>query len=166
MALGRFDDVLKANAKYAASFSLRGIPALAAKGLAVVTCIDSRIEPLAMLGLHPGDAKIIRNAGARVSPDVLRSLVAAVHFLNVSRVALVAHTDCAMCRLNDDQFRAAIREKTNSPAADDLVPMTVSNQHDVFESDAALILNHPLIGDRVQVGAFIYDVASGVLSPA
>jgi carbonic anhydrase len=166
MPLGRFDDLLEANAKYAATFALTGIPAPAAKGLAVVTCIDSRIEPLAMLGLRPGDAKIMRNAGARVSPDVLRSLTAAVHFLNVTRVALVGHTDCAMSRLNDDQFRAAIREKTNSPAADSLEPMTVGNQREVFEADAALILNHPLIGDRVEVGAFVYDVASGVLSPA
>jgi carbonic anhydrase len=166
MPLGRFDDLLEANARYAESFSLKGIPAPAAKGLAVVTCIDSRIEPLAMLGLRPGDAKIMRNAGARVTPDVLRTLIAAVHFLNVSRVALVGHTDCAMSRLNDEQFRATIREKTNSPAADDLEPMTVSNQLEVFESDAALILNHPLIGDRVQVGAFVYDVGSGVLSPA
>jgi carbonic anhydrase len=165
MPIGRFDDLLLANSRYAETFALAGIPAPAARGLAVVTCIDSRIEPLAMLGLQPGDAKILRNAGARVTPDVLRTLIAAVHFLNVSRIALVGHTDCAMSRLNDEEFRAALREKTNSDAVDDLEPMTVSNQHEVFASDAALILSHPLIGDRVEVAAFVYDVGSGLLKP-
>jgi carbonic anhydrase len=166
MPIGRFDDLLKANARYAESFSLAGIPAPAARGLAVLTCIDSRIEPLAMLGLHPGDAKILRNAGARVTTDVLRTLTAAVHFLNVSRVALVGHTDCAMSRLSDEQFRAVVLSKTGSSAVEQFDPMTVADQGDVFAHDAALILNHPLIGDRVEVAAFIYDVSTGILHPA
>lgn len=165
MTHGRFDDLLDANKQYAASFGLTGIPAPAAKGLAVVTCIDSRIEPLAMLGLSPGDAKILRNAGARVSEDVLRSLTAAVHFLNVSRVAIVAHTDCAMRRETDTAFREAVREKTGSDAVEQWNPMAVTDQAQVFAHDSALIDNHPLIGGRVMVGTFVYDVASGLLTP-
>ncbi len=165
MSPGRFDDLLEANKNYSASFSLTGIPAPAAKGLAVVTCIDSRIEPLAMLGLVPGDAKILRNAGARISEDVLRSLTAAVHFLNVSRVAIVAHTDCAMRRETDDAFREAVRAKTGSDAVNQWNPMAVTDQAQVFAHDAGLIDNHPLIGGRVTIGTFVYDVGSGVLSP-
>jgi len=83
-----FADVLAANETYANGFSLRGLQARAAKGLAVLTCIDSRIEPLAMLGLRPGDAKILRNAGARVTDDALRSLVLAVNLLAVTRICV------------------------------------------------------------------------------
>ena len=72
-----FDELLAANTSYADEFLLEGIAPVAARGFALVTCMDSRIEPLTMLGLHPGDAKILRNAGARVTPDVLRSLVLA-----------------------------------------------------------------------------------------
>ena len=78
-----------------ARFHTTGLEARAAQGLAVLTCIDSRIEPLAMLGLRPGDAKILRNAGARVTSDVLRSLVLASNLLGVERVMLIAHTDAA-----------------------------------------------------------------------
>ena len=78
-----FDDVLAANEAYAQGFRLEGLEPVAAKGLAVLTCMDSRIEPLAMLGLAPGDAKILRNAGARVTDDVLRTLVLASYLLGV-----------------------------------------------------------------------------------
>jgi len=88
-----FSDLLDANEAYAARFDLAGLPASPARELAIVTCIDSRIEPLAMLGLAPGDAKILRNAGARVTDDVLRSLVLAVNLLGVDRIAIVAHTE-------------------------------------------------------------------------
>ena len=93
-----FADVLAANETYANGFPLRGLQARATKGLAVLTCIDSRIEPLAMLGLRPGDAKILRNAGARVTDDVLRTLVFASYLLGVDRAMVIAHTDCRMAR--------------------------------------------------------------------
>src|SRR3954464_12259243 len=96
-----FDDVLSANAEYAKQFRDPGRPGKAAKGLAVITCMDSRISPLEMLGLQPGDAKILRNAGARVTDDVLRTLVLATHLLNVSRIMVVAHTDCRMTKVTD-----------------------------------------------------------------
>ena len=85
-----FDDVLAANEAYARDFRLEGLEPVAAKGLAVLTCMDSRIEPLAMLGLAPGDAKILRNAGARVTDDVLRTLVLASYLLGVGRAMIVA----------------------------------------------------------------------------
>ena len=94
-----FDDVLESNRRYAHTFDLAGIDPHAARGLGVLTCIDSRIEPLTMLGLRAGDAKIFRNAGARVTDDVIRSMIAAVHLLNVHRVAVVQHTNCAMVTL-------------------------------------------------------------------
>ncbi|HSL65209.1 MAG TPA: carbonic anhydrase, partial [Gaiellaceae bacterium] len=91
-----FADVLAANEAYARDFRLAALHGRAAKGLALLTCMDSRVEPLSMLGLLPGDAKIFRNAGARVTEDVLRTLVLATSLLGVDRVMVVAHTDCRM----------------------------------------------------------------------
>src|ERR1700736_2334839 len=103
-----FDDLLDANRRYRAKFHDSGVEGRAAKGLAVLTCIDSRIDPLAMLGLRPGDAKIIRNAGARVTVDSLRSLVLAANLLGVTRICVVQHTDCAMIGSTDVEMRARI----------------------------------------------------------
>ena len=108
--MGAFDDVLSANAAYARDFTDSGRPGRAARRLAVVTCMDSRISPLAMLGLADGDAKILRNAGARVTDDVLRTLVLAVHLLDVDRVMVVAHTDCRMSSVTDAEVHQAIAE--------------------------------------------------------
>src|SRR5688572_2753793 len=103
-----FDDLLDANRRYRDNFEDSGMAGVAAKGLAVVTCIDSRIDPLAMLGLRAGDAKIIRNAGARVTDDALRSLALAVNLLGVTRVCVVQHTECAMVGSTDEQLQARI----------------------------------------------------------
>src|SRR4051794_9641605 len=110
--MGIFDDVLAANEDYASSFVDRGLPGQAGKGLAVVTCMDSRIDPLGMLGLEKGDAKILRNAGGRVTEDVLRTIVLAVHLLAVDRVLVVEHTDCRMASMTDDQVHQSIFEKS------------------------------------------------------
>ena len=93
--MGGFDDVLAANEEYARRFSLGGLTGRATKGLAVLTCMDSRIEPLQMLGLVPGEAKILRNAGARIDDGVIGALTLAHERLDVTRVMIVAHTDCA-----------------------------------------------------------------------
>ena len=103
-----FADLLAANEAYAGEFGLAGLPARAARGLAVLTCIDSRIEPLAMLGLAPGDAKILRNAGARVTDDVLRTLVLASYLLGVDRVMVVAHTKCRMAAGGEEDVHEAV----------------------------------------------------------
>jgi carbonic anhydrase len=108
MLSAMFDDLLRENQRYAAHFGLAGLPARAAKGFALVTCMDSRIEPLTMLGLRPGDAKILRNAGGRVSSDVLRSLILATRLLGVQRIAVMQHTDCALAGRSDDQIRSEL----------------------------------------------------------
>ena len=100
--------MLAANESYARDFRLAGLQPRAARGLAVLTCIDSRIEPLKMLGLAPGDAKILRNAGARVTDDVLRTLVLATYLLGVDRAMVVAHTNCRMAAGDEDDVHAAV----------------------------------------------------------
>uniref|UniRef100_UPI00035F9E49 beta-class carbonic anhydrase n=1 Tax=Nocardiopsis lucentensis TaxID=53441 RepID=UPI00035F9E49 len=107
-----FDDVFAANDDYVAEFALHGLKPVAARGLALVTCMDSRIEPLDMLGLKPGDAKILRNAGARVTDDTLRTLVLAVYLLGVERVLVLPHTRCRMASVpGDDAVHDLIQEE-------------------------------------------------------
>lgn len=110
-----FADLLAANEQYAASFSLGHLEPRAARGLAIVTCFDSRIEPLQMLGLRPGDAKILRTAGGRVSDDVLESLALATTRLGVSRIAVVHHTECAAPGINPEALVADVARVRADP---------------------------------------------------
>ncbi|MEI7931268.1 MAG: carbonic anhydrase, partial [Actinomycetes bacterium] len=107
-----FADLLGANKEYASSFKSQGLSGEARKGLAIVTCMDSRIDPLHIVGMEAGDAKILRNAGARVTDDVLRTLVLATHLLGVSRVLVMPHTDCRMASGEEAEIHAAILEKS------------------------------------------------------
>jgi carbonic anhydrase len=158
-----FSDILEANVAYAEGFHLAGLRPEAARGLGVVTCIDSRIEPLALLGLVPGDAKIVRNAGARVTEDALRSLVLAVHLLEVERIALIAHTRCKMTEATDDELRVAISESAGS-SAEGWTFLTVADQVATLRSDLAVLRACPLIPAGVTLAGFVYDVDTGLLS--
>jgi carbonic anhydrase len=155
-----FEDLLAANRRYASKFHDSGVAGSAAKGLAVLTCIDSRIDPLAMLGLIPGDAKIIRNAGARVTDDALRSLVLAVNLLNVKRICVVQHTDCAMAKSSDDEIRAQLH------AGEDFEPLAMKDQFAALRDDIAKIAASKYIPDTTEVGGFMFDVKTGELIPA
>jgi carbonic anhydrase len=160
-----FDDVLTANAQYAASFPLRGLAAPAARGLGVLTCIDSRIKPLAMLGIEAGDAKIFRNAGAHASDDAIRSLVLATNLLHVRRIMVVAHTDCAMAHTTDDELRARIAGE--GPVSDELAAMRLyasPDPHVALKASVERIRTCALIPEDVIVGGFEYDVDSGLLA--
>jgi carbonic anhydrase len=157
-----FTDVLEANAAYAEQFAASGLSGRAAKGLAVLTCIDTRIDPLAMLGLKPGDAKILRNAGARVTDDVLRTLVLAAHLLGVSRVLVMAHTDCRMVGGSDDDVHEAIRAG-GGPDTRSLAFQVTDDQEATLAADVQRIRSSPYLGG-LEVGGFVYDVRSGRLT--
>ena len=91
-----FADLLVNNKNFVENFEHEELTGTAKKGLAIITCMDSRISPLAVVGMKPGDAKILRNAGARVTDDVLRTLVLASYLLGVKRILVMPHTDCRM----------------------------------------------------------------------
>lgn len=156
-----FADVLAANRSYTETFALQGLQAVAARGLAMVTCMDSRIEPLAMLGIGPGDAKILRNAGARVTDDVLRTLVLAVHLLEVDRIMVVAHTRCKMAEATDEQMLETLAAHGLDARALDfhlIDDQEATLRHDVEKVDA-----WPFLRSDVAVGGFLYDVDTGTL---
>lgn len=155
-----FDDLLAANESYVARFTSAGLAGTAARGLAVVTCMDSRIEPLQMLGLSKGDAKILRNAGGRVTDDVLRTLVLATHLLGVTRVMVVVHTDCRMSKVTDQQVHDAIRDDSGIDTRS-LEFRTVDDQARCLEQDVQRIRSWPYLPAAVSVVGGVYDVSTG-----
>ena len=157
-----FADVLAANEAYAHDFGLAGLEALAARGLAVLTCIDSRIEPLTMLGLGPGDAKILRNAGARVTDDVLRTLVLASYLLGVDRAMVVAHTKCRMGSGDEEDIHAALDE-AGGPDTRSLAFLVTDDQEQTVRDDVQRIRSWPYL-THLKVGGFLYDVDTGRLA--
>jgi carbonic anhydrase len=154
-----FVDVLASNAAHEANFTSSALTGIAAKGLAIITCMDSRIAPLAVVGMEPGDVKIIRNAGARVTDDVLRTLVLATYLLNVNRVLVMPHTECKMASGSE----AAIQERFDVDTRS-MEFRTVENQVSALQTDLDRIRAFPLLPKNLQVGGAIYDVRTGRLN--
>lgn len=159
-----FADILEANRNFASSFQGSQLSGSAAKGLAIVTCMDSRISPLAVVGMQSGDAKILRNAGARVTEDVLRTLALATYLLGVDRILIMPHTDCRMAQSEEADIHATIAEQYGVDTRS-LEFRTVSDQRKALITDVTRIRSYPLLRKDVVVGGAIYDVSTGVLEP-
>ncbi|MFI5099013.1 MAG: beta-class carbonic anhydrase [Actinomycetes bacterium] len=159
-----FDDLLDANAAYAKTFAEAGLAPVAARGVAILTCFDSRIEPLRMLGLAKGDAKILRNAGARVTDDVLRTLVLATHLLGVDRVFVVPHTRCRMAENTEEDIHRVILDRAGVDTRS-LEFRTEPDQVGALRGDLVRIRAYPLLPGDLAVGGAIYDVDTGLLDP-
>ena len=157
-----FEDLLAANRRFAETFTLSGFDGIAHAGVAVVTCMDSRIDPLRMLGLQPGDAKIFRNPGGRVTPQALEALVLGVHLLNVHRVLVIPHTRCAMASSTLEELRERVGESAGQDASWQTFGV-VTDQAAALEDDVRAVRSHPLVPDAVEVGGFLYDVDTGLL---
>jgi carbonic anhydrase len=157
-----FEDLLAANREYAATFDRGHFDGVAHAGVAIVTCMDSRIDPLRMLGLQHGDAKIFRNPGGRVTEAALEALVLGVHLLGVERVLVVPHTRCAMTANSE----ADLRERIGGAVGIDATWQrfhVIDDQLAALHEDVRKVVSHPLIPSSVQVGGFLYDVDTGLL---
>lgn len=159
-----FEDLLAANREFSRTFSLSGFDGIAHAGVAIVTCMDSRIDPLGMLGLSPGDAKIFRNPGGRVTAAALEALVLGVHLLNVRRVLVIPHTRCAMTTSSEVELRRKVGDAAGQDASWQGFHV-VHDQLAALEQDVAAVRAHPLIPSSVAVGGFVYDVDTGLLNP-
>lgn len=155
-------DELVANAeRYAASFDKGALPLPPAKGVAVVACMDARLNPYGLLGLAEGDAHVIRNAGGVITADERRSLAISQRLLGTREILLVHHTDCGMLTFTDDGFKTQIQDDTgikpdwSAEAFGDL-------DEDVRQS-IARIKADPSIPHTDQVRGFVYDVTDGTL---
>jgi carbonic anhydrase len=157
------DEVLHANAQYAAQFNHGDVAVAPARHLAVVTCMDARLHPEAFLGLEIGDAHVIRNAGGRVSDDALRSLIISSHLLGTNEYLVIHHTDCGMVAFTNDTLRQKLAQDTNSNPWDiDFLPF--ADLEESVRDDVRAIIESPFIAASIPVRGFIYDVKTGRLT--
>ncbi len=160
--MDNFDDLIAANREFAADFALGGFDGVAHAGVAIVTCMDSRIDPLRMLGLKAGDAKIFRNPGGRVTPQALEALVLGAHLLNVERILVIPHTRCAMTSASEAEIRRRVEASAGQDASWQEFHV-IGDQLAALEEDLHRVRSHPLVPDTVLVGGFVYDVDTGLI---
>ena len=155
------DDLLRNAEDYAASFDKGDLPLPPARKLAIVACMDARLNPYSLLGLQEGDAHIIRNAGGVVTDDEIRSLSISQRLLGTEEIILIHHTDCGMLTFTDDAFKRAVQDDVGikpewaAEAFDDL-------DEDVRQS-VARIKASPFIPRKDSVRGFVYEVETGRL---
>ena len=155
------DELLRNNAAYAQQFS-GPLPLPPGKGVAVVACMDARLNVYAILGLSEGEAHVIRNAGGVVTDDGIRSLAISQRLLGTTEIILIHHTDCGMLTFTDDQFKRSIQEETGIKPAWSAEAFP-SLDEDVRQSRGR-ILASPFIPHKESVRGFVFDVATGKLS--
>jgi carbonic anhydrase len=155
------DELLASNRRYAEAFA-GPLPLPPARGVAVVACMDARMNVYAILGLAEGEAHVIRNAGGAVTDDVIRSLAISQRLLGTREIVLIHHTECGMLTFTDDEFKAAIQEDTG------IRPPWAAEAFGDLDTDVrqsiARIKASPFVPHRDAVRGFVFDVATGKLS--
>src|SRR5579872_3068899 len=156
------DDFVRNVERYAAAFDKSSLPMPPGKQVAVVACMDARLNPYGILGLHEGDAHVIRNAGGVITDDVIRSLTLSQRLLGTREIVLIHHTDCGMLTFSDDQVKAQIEADTGIRPSFALEAFPDPTA-DVRQSIARIAAS-PFIPHKDQVRGFVYDVATGNLN--
>ncbi|MGI8984204.1 MAG: beta-class carbonic anhydrase [Acidimicrobiales bacterium] len=159
--MSEIDRLLEANQAYTASFAGDNLPAPPARRVAVVTCMDARLNPAEFLGLERGDAHVIRNAGGRATDDALRSLIVSHTLLGTLEIAVIHHTGCGMLAFTNDELRARLAGRGDAGGID-FLPFS-DNEASVRE-DVERIRSSPFIPGSVTVSGYIYDLATGALT--
>ena len=159
--MGVTDDLLKNNEEYARGFDKGDLPLPPAKGVAVVACMDARLDVHAMLGLELGDAHVIRNAGGVITDDEIRSLVISQRMLGTTEIVLIHHTDCGMLTFSDDEVKEQIQADTG------IKPEFALEAFSDLEGDVrqsmARIQASPFIPNKEATRGFVYEVETGRL---
>ncbi len=155
------DELLQNAERYAESFDRGGLPLPPAKRVAVVACMDARLNPYALLGLSEGDAHVIRNAGGVVTDDEIRSLAISQRLLGTEEIILIHHTDCGMLTFSDDEFRKQVQDDTG------IKPEWAAEAFDDLEGDVRQsikrIESSPFVPRKDKIRGFVYDVETGRL---
>jgi carbonic anhydrase len=159
--MSSIDTYLGNNAKYAAGFSLGDLPAEPAGRVAIVACMDSRLDTSALLGISEGDAHVIRNAGGVVTDDVIRSLVISQCLKGTREIMLIHHTDCGALAFKDSDIKDAIEEETGIRP-----PFSLGSFADLEEDvrrSMARLEDCPFLPHKGEIRGFVYDVDDGLL---
>jgi carbonic anhydrase len=159
--MSEIEELLKNANEYAEDFDKAGLPPAPARKVAVVACMDARLDPARVLGLEEGDAHVIRNAGGVATDDAIRSLAISQRLLGTEEIVLIQHTGCGMLTITDDEFKRAVQEETGiSPH------WAVESFSDLDESvrqSIARIETSPFLPHRGAVRGFVYEVETGAL---
>lgn len=155
------EEFLRANSQYAENFTKPNLPMPPAKRVAVVACMDARIETGRLLGIEEGDAHVIRNAGGVVSEDVIRSLAISQRLLGTSEIILIHHTDCGMLTFKDDDLKNQIEAETGLRPS--FAMEAFSNLEDDVRHSVRRIEASPFIPNKDNIRGFVYQVADGRL---
>jgi carbonic anhydrase len=156
------DDLLRNNDAYAASFDKGDLPTPPAKKVAVIACMDARLDVHAILGLEIGEAHIIRNAGGIVTDDAIRSLAISQRLLGTEEIVLLHHTECGMLTFSDDEFRRSIQEDTGVKPA--WAAEAFSDLDEDVRQSIARVKASPFLPHKDSVRGFVYDVHTGRLN--
>ncbi len=161
-AMSVIDEVLAANEIYSRTHELRKLTPRPARGLAVLTCMDTRLS-IRTLGLSTGDAHIIRNAGGIVTEDSLRSLVVSHYLLGTQEIMVINHTDCGLMHTSEQDLRTRIQHRTGTAAVAPAFFYAFQNIEENVRHQLQKLRTHPWIPESVAVRGFVYDVSSGRL---
>lgn len=157
-----FDEYLAGNGSYAETFEAGDLAAPPRQRIAVLTCMDARLDPARLLGLGLGDANVIRNAGGRATDDAIRSLVISQRLLGTNKVLVIHHTDCGMAKFTNEELAARCKAELGVDAGHvDFLPF--QDLEESVREDVAILRNSPLIPESVKIGGAIYDVRTGQL---
>jgi carbonic anhydrase len=155
------DELLHNAEAYAADFDKGDLPLPPAKGIAIVACMDARLNPYGLLGLAEGDAHVIRNAGGVITDDEIRSLAISQRLLGTTEIVLIHHTDCGMLTFTDDEFRRTVQDDTG------IKPEWAAEAFPDLDEDVrqsiARVLASPFIPHKDSVRGFVYEVETGRL---
>ena len=155
------DELLRNNEKYASTFDKVGLPIPPSKHVAVVTCMDARLSPYVMLGLHEGEAHIIRNAGGVITDDEIRSLVISQRLLGTQEIMLIQHTDCGMLTFSGDEVKQQIQDDVGIKPHFALE--SFSDLEENVRQSIARIKSSPFLPNKENVRGFVYEVETGGL---
>ncbi len=154
--------ILEANARYAGGFRNGDLLAPPRRRLAILTCMDARIDPAKAFELEEGDAHVVRNAGGRASDDAIRSLVISTHLLGTREILVIHHTDCGMHAVTNEDVRERLRRNLGVDASQvDFLPLSDLDQS--LQQDVATIRSTPLLPPDILVHGFVFDVRTGRL---
>lgn len=156
-------EFLQANEAYASQFQKGALPLPPGRKVAVLTCMDARLDPARVLGLEEGDAHVIRNAGGRAA-DALRSLVISEQLLGTTTIVILHHTDCGMLTFTNEQIHEKIKQELHTDA-DHIAFLPFKDLEQSVRDDIAFLRHSPLIPTQIEIVGFIYDVRTGKLLP-
>ncbi len=157
------DELLKANETFARNFKLGKLSVRPARHVAVLACMDSRILFEHCLGLHPGDAHMIRNAGGIATDDAIRSLIVSHHLLDTQEFIIINHTDCGLLKVQEDELRQRLTKKMGRPSDEPRHFHAFDNLEANVRQQIQRVKSHPWIPKEIPVRGFVYDVKTGRL---